>query len=313
MSNISITRTNLKSVDRDFLAATITRSASKQTYFTIRFLADRDLIQDAFRAYAYFRWVDDQLDQDGIAKDERIAFVERQKALIERCYRGDPLRRPTAEEAMLVDLVRSDQEPNSGLGAYIRNLMAVMAFDAERRGRLISGEELNRYTRNLAVGVTEAMHYFIGHGSRSSSGATRYLAVTGAHITHMLRDTLEDVDAGYFNIPREMLHGSDPRDVQSAPYRNWIKNRVGLARACFKSGRDYLAQVENPRCRVAGFTYMTRFEGVLDIIEQDDYRLRSAYPECKTLTASMWMGWSAISQAFHSHRPGSALGVPSAR
>jgi len=29
----------------------------------------------------------------------------------------------------------------------------------------------------------------------------RYLAVTGAHITHMLRDAVEDAEAGYYNIP----------------------------------------------------------------------------------------------------------------
>jgi len=41
------------------LAATITRTASKQTYYTIRFLVDAGLVEDAYRAYAYFRWVDD--------------------------------------------------------------------------------------------------------------------------------------------------------------------------------------------------------------------------------------------------------------
>ncbi len=46
------------------LAADITRAASKQTYYTIRFLVDRSLVEDAYRAYAYFRWVDDCLDQE---------------------------------------------------------------------------------------------------------------------------------------------------------------------------------------------------------------------------------------------------------
>ncbi len=37
------------------LAASITKAASQQTYYTIRFLADRDRMADAYRAYAYFR------------------------------------------------------------------------------------------------------------------------------------------------------------------------------------------------------------------------------------------------------------------
>ena len=46
------------------LAASITKAASQQTYYTIRFLADRELVPDAYRAYAYFRWVDDALDAE---------------------------------------------------------------------------------------------------------------------------------------------------------------------------------------------------------------------------------------------------------
>ena len=43
-------------------ASSITKAASKQTYYTIRFLVDRERVDDAYRAYAYFRWVDDVLD-----------------------------------------------------------------------------------------------------------------------------------------------------------------------------------------------------------------------------------------------------------
>ena len=46
------------------LAAAITKSASKQTYYTIRFFVDRGRVDDAYRAYGYFRWVDDVLDAE---------------------------------------------------------------------------------------------------------------------------------------------------------------------------------------------------------------------------------------------------------
>ena len=46
------------------LASSITKAASKQTYYTIRFLVDRERVDDAYRAYGYFRWVDDVLDAD---------------------------------------------------------------------------------------------------------------------------------------------------------------------------------------------------------------------------------------------------------
>ena len=73
------------------LAAAITRAASKQTYYTIRFLMDRDRVQDAFRAYAYFRWVDDQLDTCSGTQQERLELINRQHMLLEACYWGKPL------------------------------------------------------------------------------------------------------------------------------------------------------------------------------------------------------------------------------
>src|SRR5512144_2866176 len=243
------------------LASAITKVASKQTYYTIRFLVDRERVADAYRAYAYFRWVDDTLDTGDFAlnrvEGQRMAFLERQKSLLEKCYRGESLPDATAEENMLIELVRGDREKNSGLQSYLRNMMQVMDFDAKRRGRLISQAELNEYTRWLASAVTEAMHYFIGHGRFSPHDETRYLAVTAAHITHMLRDTYDDVQAGYYNIPREVVESAhmQPQHIHHQAYRRWVQSRIQLAREYFNAGRDYLARVEEPRCRLAGLAY----------------------------------------------------------
>jgi phytoene/squalene synthetase len=222
------------------LAASITKAASQQTYYTIRFLADRELATDAYHAYAYFRWVDDALDAESglrpvlseVEASERRAFVNRQKSLLEACYRGESPCDVTPEEKMLVELIRNDIEKNSGLQSYLCNMMAVMSFDADRRGRVISQAELNEYTRFLASAVTEAMHYFIGHCCYSPHNEARYLAVTAAHITHMLRDTVDDVQAGYYNIPREVLEANhiSPEDVQSDAFRAWVAGWVWRGR-----------------------------------------------------------------------------------
>ena len=278
------------------IAASITKAASKQTYYTIRFLADRERVADAFRAYAYFRWVDDTLDAGSDLCTDRIAFLERQKSLLEKCYRGESTRDASLEENLLIELVRHDHEKNSGLQVYLRNMMQVMEFDAHRRGKLISQAELNDYTRWLASAVTEAMHYFIGHKCYSPWDETRYLAVTGAHITHMLRDTFDDVQAGYYNIPREVLESAhiQPQDTHKF-YRAWVRSRVQLARECFQTGRDYLARVQAPRCRLAGLAYTSRFEWLLDTIEQEDYILRPGYSERKSLGIGLGMGISTLS------------------
>lgn len=293
------------------LAAAITRAASTQTYYTIRFLVDKGLVNDAYQAYAYFRWVDDRLDQEANPRTERLALVKRQQALIESSSHGETWTGLAPEERLLVSLIRRDADRNSGLQTYIRYMMAVMAFDADRRGRLISQHELNEYTRWLSVAVTEAMHYFIGHNCASPHGEIRYIAVTGAHITHMLRDMQEDIDLGYYNIPREVANGDGivPSTVESAIFRNWVKERVQQARICFKIGKNYLAQVKSLRCRIAGFAYVHRFEAVLDCIEREGYLLRTQYPERTSLRQELEMvGW-ALWMALKCHRSASLSSI----
>lgn len=282
------------------LAATITRDASTQTYYTIRFLVDRPLVADAYRAYAYFRWVDDYVDQENLTQTERTAFVARQRMIIAHTYRGERVDNLTDEERLVVDLITNDGAKSSGLRAYIDNMMAVMAYDANRRGRLITGKELTNYTMWLATAVTEALHHFIGHGCAAPQNESRYLAVTAAHITHMLRDAIEDIAAGYYNSPQEFLvaHEIDARDVTSDAYRAWVQSQVQLARQYFQAGKAYLAHVESTRCRIAGYAYIARFEVMLDIIEKDGYRLRANYPERKSGHAALKMSWAALSQAF---------------
>jgi len=282
-------------------ASAITRAASKQTYYTIRFLVDRARVDDAYRAYAYFRWVDDILDADSGSESERQAFLERQKSLLGKCYQGETPRDVNIQEKMLVELVQRDREKKSGLGIYLRNMMLVMDFDARRRGRLISQAELNEYTHWLAVAVTENLHHFIGHGQFAPLDETRYLAVSAAHITHMLRDTYDDMRAGYYNIPREVLeaHHIGPQDVHSTAYRLWVQSRIQLAREYFKAGRAYFRRVQNPRCRLACFAYIARFDWLLDTFEAEGCFLRPQYEERKHLGTGLRMSWLALSSAIN--------------
>jgi phytoene/squalene synthetase len=117
----------------------------------------------------------------------------------------------------------------------------------------------------------------------------------------MLRDTFDDVQAGYFNIPREVLDANHifPNDVESDAYRAWVKNRVQLARMYFKSGRRYLNQVQNPRCRLAGYAYTARFEWLLDTFENEGYVLRPQYAERRSIRTGLRMMTSALASMIH--------------
>ncbi|HLO17627.1 MAG TPA: squalene/phytoene synthase family protein [Anaerolineales bacterium] len=279
------------------LASAITKVASKQTYYTIRFLVDRERIDDAYRTYGYFCWIDDVIDANSVSENERKSFLKRQKSLLQNCYRGDPPRDIDMQELLLVELAQRDCEQDSGLEVYLHNIMQVMDFDARRRGRLISQVELNQYTRWLATAVTENLHYFIGHGRFAPRHETRYLAVSAAHITHRLRDTYSGLQAGYYNIPREVLEANriGPEDVNSDAYRAWAKSRVQLAREYFKAGKSYLPRVQSLRCRLAGYAYIARFEWLLNTIEEENYLLRPQYSERKRIETGLRMGLSILS------------------
>lgn len=287
------------------LAATITRAASKQTYYTIRLLVDRPRVEDAYRAYAYFRWVDDVLDADtpsalapgGSDRAERLRFLTRQTSLLEDCLRGDPPPNASAPEAMLVQLLGHAGPPDPGLVAYLRTMMLVMDFDARRRGRLVSEAELYHYTRLLATAVTEAMHHFIGNGLEAPHDPTRYAAASGAHVMHMLRDTYADLATGYFNVPREVLEASSigPEDVHSDAYRAWVQGRVELARRYFDAGRAYFACVQSRRHRLAGLAYIARFDSLIHTLERESFVLRPTYAERARLPAAVEMGWRVAS------------------
>ncbi|MCV2393658.1 squalene/phytoene synthase family protein [Actinotalea sp. M2MS4P-6] len=300
----------------DELAAAITRRASLQSYLTIRWLADRTYRPDAFALYAWFRWLDDAVDEHLATPDARVRFVAQQRDLLARAVAqasasaasptGDLRAGLAPEETLLVDLLRRDASrpgrgpdgPSECLVLALRSMLDVMDVDARRRGRTITADQLDAYTHDLAVAVTESLHHCIGHDCRSPHDETRYVAVTGAHVAHMLRDLAEDLVAGYLNLPAELLadgvpHATTPDDpallaaLHTPAVRDWVHERVELARECFATGRGYLARVDNARCRFAGHAYTARFEWVLDVIEADGYRLRPGYPERATLRGGL--------------------------
>ncbi len=252
------------------LARSTTRAGSLHSYLTIRWLVDRDLTDDAFRAYAYFRWLDDWLDGEDAPRLERLRRVRLQQDLLARARRGLTCHPQQAEEAWLVELARRDRPGHPGLRSYLDHMLAVMHFDADRRGRTIRAEELAWYSRCLSHAVMDGLSYFVGHRFPYPPTRTRDLAAFGAHIVHMLRDASEDTAAGYFNVPREYLtaHRLFPDDVSSPRYQMWVRHRLALARRCFGLGKRYIAGLGNLRVQLAGYAYCARFESTRLRLEQ---------------------------------------------
>jgi phytoene/squalene synthetase len=271
------------------LARSITRRASHQTYHTIRWLVDRGRTDDAFRAYAYFRWVDDVLDAPRCERAARLAFLDRQRQLLSGLLSGLTPGSLQPEELMLADLISGQRGRHPGLRSYLERMMAVMEFDAGRRGRLITEIELDRYSQLLGAAVMDAIAYFIGHDHRYPESPARTQAVVAAHIIHMLRDTHDDLQAGYFNVPRGLLEAEQltPGDVQHPAYRLWVRTRIEAARRGFAEGKAYIRRMGSLRAQLAGYLYCARFEIMLRRIALDGYRLRDCYDRPPPLPALM--------------------------
>ena len=173
----------------------------------------------------------------------------------------------------------------------------MLEFDAGRKGRLVDENELAAYSASLGIAVMDGIQYFIGNGHPYPKTHDRHLAVGAAHITHMLRDMLDDISVGFVNVPREYLkvHGIGAEDVDSEAFRGWVRDQVELARRSFREGKGYIDGLEVLRCKLAGYWYCARFERVLATIERDDYILRAEYDERRSLAA--WLEMAGLSAA----------------
>jgi phytoene/squalene synthetase len=247
------------------LARTITRAGSRSTDLILHWLADRDRRDDAYRAYAYFRWLDDALDGDCLSLDSRLELIGRARRMLAGSGLPPAGERPTPEEELLIDLLRHERTGHPGLRSYLHRMMDVMEFDARRRGRIVSAHELAAYTLNLSRAVMDGLSYFVGHRVVYPPTPDRLLACTGAHIVHMLRDAAEDVAAGYYNVPRDFLEARRlaAHDLNAPAYHDWVRHRLDLARRCFTLGRAYITSFRNLRVRLAGLAYCSRFEATL--------------------------------------------------
>ena len=269
------------------LAKEITKSGSKQTYYIAKLLVDKEFISDFFRAYAYFRWIDDIIDDESISRKECETFTKRQRGIIEGLYTGTTEKdlSLSIEETMLLHAVLNDSKKSNGLRSFIENMFAIIEFDAYRKYTTITSEKYNWYTKTLAQSVTDGLQYFIGNKITYPESNSRLSAALGSHIIHLLRDTFEDVATGFFNIPTDYCckYNLDYNNLDLSACKDWVKSQVDIAKELFINGKKYIKTMNNKRCRIAALWYCARFEGVLNRIERDDYMLRKHYKERKSI------------------------------
>ncbi len=261
------------------LAREITRKSSLQTYLTIKLLVDRGMAESAYRAYAYFRWLDDEIDTNLKTSQERAKLIKRQKEIITSLYEGGNIHDLTPEEEMLRELIDTDTRPKSKLKSYITKFFSIIEFDAQRYNKTVGEKDLCWYSKTIGEAVTDCIQYFIGSTDGYTDSPNKYKAAIAAHIVHLLRDLKKDIQSGFINIPREYLEkkGIDILDINDQKIGEWVKGSVTKARSYFAEGKSYIRSLSAFRCKLAAMLYCLRFEPLLSIIEKDNYTLRQNY------------------------------------
>ena len=269
------------------LASAITKAASKQTYYTIRFLVTGhgSMTPTGIRLFPLGGRRPRRRCVLRSGPGRRRAFARELDSWTVRnpcwthCLRGEAPRDADPHEAMLVELVRHADPSDARLEAYLRHMMLVMDFDVRRRGRLVSQAELDEYTRWLATAVTEAMHYFIGNGAAAPDDEHPLAGCLGrAHPAHAPRH-LRGRPCRLLQRPAGGARGALDRPC-GCPLRRLP--RLGRGIACDLHGRTSTPArstsrgVHSRRHRLAGLAYIARFEWLIETLEQGGLQAAAA-------------------------------------
>ena len=77
-----------------------------------------------------------------------------------------------------------------------------------------------------------------------------------------------------------------------------MRDQVEIAREYFRAGKRYLEGLDVLQCKIVGYWYCARFEGILDAIERDGYKLRAVYSERRRLSNWLKIPWLSVLVAF---------------
>ena len=163
----------------------------------------------------------------------------------------------------------------------------------------MASKELAQYSYWLGRSYTKVLQACIAYPYEYPDHEYRYYAGVGAHITHIMRDLYEDLALGYINISEEDIsrYSIDIRCPTGASLRGWTLKTVKTARKYLNWGKLYLSTVPIVRCRVMGYLYCSRYEMVLDAIEDVDFDLSLIRSESVRKEKYYWQ---AISSAITS-------------
>jgi len=280
-------------------ATATTKQHNPTAYLLSNLLHDKGMTPIFCLVYAYFRWLDDYIDESGTESFLCRQMVASQKELLVEAYSDPRMSASSIRESMLVTVANFDKSRRMLLKTSIFDMFSALECDSYRRGTVVSSKELAQYSYWLGRSYTKALQACIAYPYEYPDHGYKYYAGVGAHITHIVRDLFEDLAMGYINISKEDIrrYSIDIRCPTATSLRAWTQKTVLSARKYLNWGKLYLNTLPIFRCRLMGYLYCSRYEMVLDAIEDANYDLSMNRSE------SVRKGkyyWQAISNAISS-------------
>jgi len=256
-------------------ATATTKRHNPSAYWLSNLLYDKGMTPIFCLIYAYFRWLDDYIDEPNTESFVCRQMVANQKELLVGAYCNPRMSVSSTPEAMIVSVIDYDKSRGMLLKTSIMDMIAALEWDTYRRGKVVSSKELAQYSWWLGRSYTKALQAFIAYPYKYPDHEYRYYAGVGAHITHIMRDFYEDLSLGYINISKEDIrhYSIDIRCPIALSLREWAQKTVITARKYINWGKLYLSTLPIFRCRLMGYIYCSRYEMVLDVIEDADFDL----------------------------------------
>lgn len=151
--------------------------------------------------YAYFRWFDDIVDSLKLRPEESRFVIERQKRFLTQLYSQDFPEELSTEELFLAHLAKFDKTHGKNIRRDLKTLIGCLEFDADRRGRIISSKELERYVDDNVISYVNISAAILNIKSSLKEGL---IDISRAgFVMDYIFDLREDMALGYINIPAE--------------------------------------------------------------------------------------------------------------
>ncbi len=195
-----------------------------------------------YAAYAFCRWADDIVDEDGPRSSglgPRVRLDEWQEEL-EACYAGHPVHPITIA---LADALQHFAIPKSGFLALIEGCKQDLV-----KTRYATFDELLHYCELVAASISDISLSIFGYKTDAAIEHGHSLS-TALQLTNVTRDIGDDLTRNRIYIPEEELKqfGVSEADlfarVQNAAMRRMIEFQIDRAESYFRAAEPLLGEL----------------------------------------------------------------------